>query len=177
MKILVDADGTFLNWGSEWDFHALPLQHLKLPLTEVQSSFDLTLGLTDEGKAAVLKIMSHPGFYRNLQPFPGAVEALNDMLAEGHDVHIVTSPWIDNVTCASDKLANIEETLGKGWAKRTIITSDKTIVRGDILLDDKPDIDGSITPTWEHVYFTQPYNRDRTDKRRLDNWVDWRTLL
>jgi len=173
-------DGTIANWGKEWDFHATRYQHLGLVLTPNQKSFNLYEGLSDEGKKAVTSIMEHPGFYANLDPFPGAREALNSMVEEGHIVSLVTSPWVTNITCASDKLAWVERYLGLGWAKRTIITSDKTLVRGDILIDDKPDITGDYAPTWEHVYFSQPYNIDSApERRRISSWEtdEWRGLL
>ena len=178
MRILVDQDGVIANWGAEWDRHAIQYSHLGLPLTPDQISFDLTLGLTEEGKNAVMSIMEHPGFYADLEPFEGAAEALNTMLEEGHEVFIVTSPWVSNTTCASDKLRWVEKHIGKGWAKRTVITGDKTVVLGDILIDDKPEITGSMAPLWEHVYFTQPYNIIMDNSlRRINDWTEWRTLL
>lgn len=46
------------------------------------------------------------------------------------------------------------------WLTRLIITSDKTKIRGDLLIDDKPYITGSEYPAWEHVLFTAPYNSE-----------------
>lgn len=177
MHFLIDSDGVIANWGSAWDLHAEAYVHLGLPLTADQTRFDLYYGLTDEGKAAVTAIMNKPGFYRSLEPIEGAVEALNAMINEGHQVDIVTSPWIKNETCASDKLAWIEQHFGEGWGKRMTITSDKTLVRGDVLIDDKPEITGKYDPLWEHVYFTQPYNKNLNHNRRLDSWADWRSLI
>lgn len=171
MRILVDLDGTIANWGAEWDKHATPHIHLGLPLTADQQSFDLYKGLDDEGKARVNEIMNHPGFYANLVPFDGAVEALNKMLAKDHDVRILTAPWITNATCASDKYDWVEKYIGEGWGKRTILSSDKTLVRGDILIDDKPEITGDMMPTWTQVFYDQPYNRGII-ARRINNWTD-----
>lgn len=176
VHILTDSDGVIANWGGGWDRRAINYQHLGLPLTADQVRFDLYHGLSPEGKAVVTQIMNEPRFYAELEPIEGAAKALNEMLDEGHEVHIVTSPWIDNETCASDKLAWVERHIGKGWGKRTIITSDKTLVMGDILIDDKPEITGAYAPVWEHVYFTQPYNISGPN-RRLSNWTEWRSLL
>ena len=72
--------------------------------------------------------------------------------------------------------------LGKSWVDRIILTRDKTLVRGDILLDDAPQAKGSsLEPVWEHVYFDQPYNRPGVSdadpsRRRLVAWKDWRSL-
>lgn len=175
MRILVDMDGVIANWGKTYDQHIDAFfPGLKLTKTAQQRSFDLMEGLDIRGRNAVKRIMDWPGFYRKLEPMPWAVQALQEMLFEGHDVHIVTSPWLTNPTCASDKVAWIAEHLGASWTKRLIITSDKTIIRGDILIDDKPEITGAMTPTWEHVIFTQPYNAEISDLReRLSNWEKW----
>ena len=57
-----------------------------------------------------------------------------------------------------------------------IVTRDKTVVAGDVLVDDKPSVDGVGIPSWEHVVFDQPYNRG-TEGRRLVSWRDWRRVL
>jgi 5'-nucleotidase len=56
-----------------------------------------------------------------------------------------------------------------------ILTRDKTLVRGDILVDDKPTIAGLATPLWRHILFDQPYNRHFPTLRL--NWFTWREIL
>jgi 5'-nucleotidase len=57
-----------------------------------------------------------------------------------------------------------------------IIAADKTLVRGDVLIDDRPYIKGDFTPSWEYILYDQPYNRKNTEFRRLD-WSNWREVL
>lgn len=118
-----------------------------------------------------------PGFYRNLPVVPGAVEALHAMLAAGWDVRICTAPLLTNSTCASDKLAWIDEVLGDGWSARTIIAKDKSFVRGDVLIDDKPELTTALTPTWRHVVFDSPYNQGSPSPHRLTGWDTWSETL
>ncbi len=120
--------------------------------------------------------MVEPGFYARLQPIPGAKKALREIRDAGHDVWIVTSPWVSNPTCASDKLYWVAKKYGSHWASRVILTKDTTLVDGDYLINDKPEIKGSREPSWEHVLFDQPYNRD-VPKRRISNWGMWRSIL
>jgi len=40
------------------------------------------------------------------------------------------------------------------------------MIRGDVLLDDKPELDGLLVPEWEHWVFAAPYNERVVDKRR-----------
>ncbi len=37
----------------------------------------------------------------------------------------------------------VQQHLGRGWVNRLVITKDKTIVTGDLLIDDRPKIKGS----------------------------------
>lgn len=39
-----------------------------------------------------------------------------------------------------------------------IMTHDKTLVQGLVLVDDKPVITGALTPTWRHIIFDASYN-------------------
>jgi 5'-nucleotidase len=56
-----------------------------------------------------------------------------------------------------------------------IVTRDKTLVYGDVLVDDNPAIVGAHTPAWTHVVYDQPYNRTIDGPRMT--WTDWRDVL
>ena len=85
--------------------------------------------------------------------------------------------------CAAEKYAWVERHLGAEWKGRILITSDKTLVRGDVLIDDKPLITGAeASPAWAHLLFDAPYNRPEAlppeDARvRLARWADWRPAV
>jgi hypothetical protein len=51
-----------------------------------------------------------------------------------------------------------------------ILTRDKTLVRGDVLVDDKPEIGGLATPHWRHLLYDQPYNRNSPGPRM--SWLN-----
>jgi 5'-nucleotidase len=176
--ILVDQDGVLADWGRGY---GLSLDRFgpaaaRIPRHADQRSFNLHLDRTPHEIDIIGRVMVEPGFYATLDPIPGAVEALHAMLAAGHDVRVVTSPWVENPSCASDKLDWLWRHLGRAWADRAVITSDKTLVRGDYLIDDKPEVTGSQEPTWEHVLFDQPYNQGLT-QRRITNWSEWEQIL
>ena len=179
MRILVDMDGVIADWGHAYgqslDAHGEAAA--LIPRHADQRSFNLNEGRTDAEKAIIAEVMVQKGFYSRLRPIPGAKAALKAMLKAGHDVRIVTSPWVSNPTCASDKLNWVAKHYGDHWAQRVIITTDKTLVRGDYLVDDKPEVKGDAVPTWEHVLFDQPYNRDVTNRRRITDWSQWAEVL
>jgi 5'-nucleotidase len=177
--ILVDQDGVVAAWGTGYgrSLDRFGEAAARIPRHADQRSFNLHDGLTPDESEIVRRVMVEREFYLHLPVIDGAIAALHGMVEKGHDVRIVTSPWIDNPTCASDKLTWIAEHFGRAWADRVVITTDKTLVRGDYLIDDKPEVTGSQEPTWEHVWFTQPYNVELTGRRRLNDWNDWEQIL
>jgi 5'-nucleotidase len=124
----------------------------------------------------ILAAMDRPGFYAELEPVEGAAAALHEMVEAGYDVAICTSPWLSNPTCVQDKLDWAELHIGAGWADKTIITKDKTRVRGHILIDDKPTVTGAVAPEWRHVFFTQAYNA-ALQGPRISTWAEWRGVV
>lgn len=168
--VLVDMDGTINNWVEH--FYTLfntDYPHLGPRDPEDQTTYDMFAGADNTARAAILEIMDRPGFYADLAPYPGAAEALNLML-DRFDVFLCTSPWLTNPTCVTDKYAWADRHLGRGWGGRTILTMDKTVVGGALLLDDKPNIRGAATPQWVQAFFDQPYNRTDESKPRLHYW-------
>lgn len=178
MRFLVDADAVIAHWGPEYDrcLDRVGEAAAGIPRTANQEQWDLKAGRTPEECAIIESIMQEPGFYSRLEPIEGARQALKAAVNAGHDVRIVSAPYISNPTCASDKFDWVTRHYGKHWASRLILTNDKTVVHGDFLIDDKAKITGSMEPTWEHIVFGDyAYNQD-TDNWRIHVWTP-NTLL
>ena len=80
---------------------------------------------------------SREGFYRALKPISGAVEAMTILLqAKGVDAYILTAPSLYNPLSYTEKRLWVEDHLGFEWVKRLIISPDKSLLRGDVLIDD-----------------------------------------
>ncbi|HEX9089780.1 MAG TPA: hypothetical protein VF867_19970 [Arthrobacter sp.] len=178
--ILSDADGNIFEWSDELD-HQLLLRDPNYPIVPLaqRTHFDYMFD-DDYNKDILAAAMNAEGFYRNLKPLPYAVEAHEEMLDEGFDVEIVTTPYPTSPTCTSEKLACIEEHLGHAWTRRTTMTHDKTRVFGNLLIDDKPHVTGSAIPAWQQIYYGQPYNAPGTgakDLPRITDWRNWREVI
>jgi len=74
-----------------------------------------------------------------------------------------------------EKYQWVEEHLGHEFTGRVILTRDKTLACGDVLIDDKPAIRGLGTPHWHQIIFDQPYNRQAEGS--CMNWGNWREAL
>lgn len=172
MRILVDVDDVIADWGGAYDraLDTFGSDAAGIPRYADRRVWDLTAGRTEREREIIRKVMRMPGFYALLGPVPGAKAALKQAVKDGHDVRLVTAPYISNPTCASDKLAWVDRVYGGDWASRVVLTSDKTVVHGDILIDDKPVITGSMVPSWTQVVFDRPWNRDALASTRIYRW-------
>lgn len=175
--ILVDQDGVLADWGRGWneDLDKLGEIAARIPRHRDQRTFNLHAERTPEEIQIIGQVMNSMD-YLALHPIRGAKTALRQMVRAGHTVRIVTSPWPGNPRCASDKIAWVERHLGAAWVPRMCLTSDKTFERGDFLIDDKPVITGKLEPTWEHIYYSQPYNLTG-DRRRINQWNEWESVI
>ncbi|XP_055032100.2 5'(3')-deoxyribonucleotidase, mitochondrial isoform X2 [Misgurnus anguillicaudatus] len=130
-----------------------------------------------------VSIWESKDFFMELDPLPGGVEAVKEMSKmENTDVFICTSPIKHYSYCPYEKYAWVEKHLGPNFLEQIILTRDKTIVTGDVLIDDKPDILGvEPNPTWEHILFSACHNKHlplNPSQRRLLSWSDdWREML
>lgn len=77
--------------------------------------------------------------------------------------------------CNVDARCRIAKHLGEQWKSKVIFASDKTLVKGEVLIDDKPIFDYPVQrrPDWVQVVFDQPYNRHLGNNRRMHSWRDW----
>ena len=78
---------------------------------------------------------SRIGFFKNLEPMPDAIESFNK-LKEHYDVWILTRPSFKNINCFNEKAEWVLEHLGFDVLEKTIMCGDKSLVKGDYLIDD-----------------------------------------
>ncbi|KAF6095919.1 5',3'-nucleotidase, mitochondrial [Phyllostomus discolor] len=117
---------------------------------------------TDSSEKAI-SIWESENFFFDLEPLPGAVEAVKQMAnLENTDVFICTSPIKRYKYCPYEKYAWVEKHLGPDFLEQVVLTRDKTVVSADLLIDDRPDITGkwpgqgpSPTPAGS-TYSSQP---------------------
>lgn len=48
--------------------------------------------------------------------------------------------------------------LGEALAKSMVIAKDKTMIKGDYLIDDNHEITGIYSPSWKQIVYKQGYN-------------------
>ena len=149
--------------------------------------FPLAANFPKEYAKGISSLFSEKAYFASLPAVYGSVAALKEMQAHpGLECYICTAPIVGSRYCHQEKVEWVrrhfgtgDEAEGKAWVARMVITSDKSLVRGDILIDDAPEAKARAfqPPEWEHVWFKRPYNADGTGRRHLERWADWREVI
>ena len=175
--ILVDMDDVLANFEKgfleKWK-NKFP-HHPHVPLIG-RTTFHIEDDYPDELEKEIRSIFSAPGFFENLDMIPGGKEALVKMEALGHTALICTNPISKYENCVLEKYHWVSKNLGYRWTKKMIVTKDKTLIYGDILIDDKPEPVGLRKPVWKHVLFDAPHNKSVKNKLRI-TWDNWEKIL
>lgn len=178
--ILIDMDGVICNWVGKLkeNFEAKYPDRKMLPIEQMTKFYVEDLH-APEWKDDIKNIVYTQGFYSSLEPITGAIEALKDIENNCLDFvepFICSSPEVqyDLQLCHSEKAAWVDAHLGKFWTKRLILTKDKTLVRGHLLIDDKPEITGAMMPTWSQIVYDQPWNKSVQGEDGVAfSWSEW----
>ena len=95
--------------------------------------YKLALGKTGD------EVKRMPGAYLNMEPLPGALEAVHSLIGAGYEVWVATKPPTGIAFAYADKAAWIFKHLPE-LKRRFIITPDKGMLgdTGDFLIDDRP---------------------------------------
>ncbi|MDB9708476.1 hypothetical protein OAB13_01110 [Salibacteraceae bacterium] len=106
-----------------------------------------------------------PKIFRDLSPITGAIKAVNLLLESPlYEVFILsTAPW-NNPSAWTDKRLWLEDKFGDSINRRLILTHRKDLVKGDILIDDRPN-NGAKDFEGEWIHFG------------TENFPDWSSVI
>ncbi len=168
--VLADFDGGFLaEWRKRYP------NAFYIPLEE-RKEFYMRDEYPEELLPSMTELFTEKSFVSSLPEIPGGVNAVRKMKEKGHEVFICTSPMRQYSNCVAEKYEWVEKHLGFDWTMRLILSRDKTLIGGDFLIDDKPEVTGIRKPAWEHVIFDKNYNRRIVNGKRI-TWNNWEEVL
>lgn len=134
------------------------------------SNWDMKMNLGPESEVYIRSYMRYPNFYRELDPIPGAVKAMQKLLADGHDVLVTT---------AIPKCAGLAYEGKKEWLRHFIPefpldnligVKRKDVIEADVLIDDGLH---NIVPFFEKgrnaIVFDAPWNRNNPKEAKMTN--------
>ena len=169
MTILVDMDDTIEQLLKALVNRANERFHRSVSVEDV-TDWSIVCAFPGIEKKQILDFMREPDFWKDVEPVPGAAEALKHFMDEGHQVYIVTATESEHV---NEKMKGV---LYKyfpfiSW-DHVIVTSRKQMIRGDILIDDGiHNLEGG---EYRKILFTAPYNRNYDAETngmiRVHNW-------
>src|SRR3974377_1645222 len=152
MIILVDMDDVLADFDGEF-YRRWNARHpeRKIVPPEGRKFFYIKEELPPEYAPLVTEINTEKGFVFSFSEIPGGIKAVNEIKNMGREVLICKAPLDIYENCVLEKYKWIDEHMGFEWTKKLILTKEKAMVRGDILIDDKPDIKNEDKASWEHI--------------------------
>lgn len=111
-------------------------------------------------------------FWKDVKPMPGADEALRKLMADGHEIFVVTATLHETLRSKMDNVL-FRYFPYIDWS-HVIITSRKYMIKGDILVDDGPH--NLEKGDYYKILFDAVHNRSFDEKSvgavRVMNWEE-----
>ena len=167
LTVLIDLDSICTDLLGAW-LGAINKRYNRNVIIEDIKDWDLSANpkladLKAPNKAdKVYKIIQKDFFFWGLDVLPGSVDAVRT-LSKLHDVYFLTAPAGNN--SAYEKLCWVDKHFPFVGASKTIITAHKTMVQGDVLIDDKASTCVAYAAKWPEslvLTFEYPYNKGMT---------------
>ncbi|MGF7228544.1 MAG: 5' nucleotidase, NT5C type [Candidatus Saccharibacteria bacterium] len=178
-RALVDMDGVLADFDAQ--VHQLvrenypDIQPLE-PMPEPPDFYSAN-NYPKQHYRVVRDLSNQKGFFASLPVIDGAIDGWRQLLHEGFQPQICSSPIGSNPYSEQEKLDWLDQHLvpffGAWVVETAIITKEKHAFPGAVLIDDRPEIPHADLASWEHVVFDQPCNRGITRKHfRVRGWGD-----
>lgn len=136
--ILIDVDGVIANFLGETIYRLNYCMGLPVPYSESDwPAWSILEVLSPEVQTAAREIWHESGFAYSIPAYFGAIDGVKRM-ATIADVYFVTSPLKNSQTWAFDRERWLKYWFGDDLGSHVIHTHHKHMVRGDMLIDDKP---------------------------------------
>lgn len=171
LTILVDMDDTIENLCEVWVDYLNETYGTNVSLSDV-TQWDMTKVFPMLTRNEIFDVLTEDSLWERITPLPGAVECLRKLHDEGYKIVVVTSASPETVSLKLNKV------LFKYFPfltyKDVIITSQKQLVKGDVLIDDAPhNLEGG---DYLKLLFDAPHNQSYDAElnlmTRIYNWDD-----
>lgn len=171
MIILVDADGVLEDLSQKWVAYLNEKYGTSVRYEDLKE-WDMTAAFPTLTRKQVYGIDFDEEFYSRLEPIPGAVDAVRRLLEDGHKIYVVTTTPYQAVKPKMDR-AIFRYYPFLNW-KDIIITADKHLIRGDVLIDDG--VHNLLGGDYRKILVTAPYNEsfdaEANGMIRVSNWEE-----
>jgi 5'-nucleotidase len=170
MRVLLDMDGVMADLMSHWADMLNRYHNANITVDDFKD-WKVEKAVPHLTYEQVHEFLADPGFFLHLQPIPGAIEAVKDLMSDGQDVVFVTYCRAGH----EDKRKWVERHL-PGFPMANIIFAErKELIQGDVLVDDglhNLEAWQAEHPTGVAVAFDTPYNQSWHGPRITD-WSEF----
>ena len=154
MIILVDMDDTIENLTEAWINYANKRFGTAVNAADI-TTWDPSEAFPTVSHEKMYALLLEDELYETVEPFEDAALYLQKLIADGHEVFIVTnSPY-------QVMKAKMEKVLFRHFPfidwKHVIITGSKPLIKGDVLIDDG--VHNLLGGDYAKLLFTAPHNR------------------
>lgn len=169
MTILIDMDDTIENLGIAWTNYLNKKYDKNVDWFSIRQ-WDMKIPYPDLTEEQIFGALSEEELWDTVTAKEDAPYYVKKLMDEGNKVYIVTASWYSTIK------TKVERCLFKyfpfiSW-NQVIVTTDKHLIKGDILLDDNPQ--NLLNGDYFGILFTAPHNIDYDDSQvdmiRVDNW-------
>lgn len=171
MRILIDADDVLEDLTKKWIIY-LNEKYGTNANYEEDYDWDLSKIFPTLSREQVYDTEFDEELWDRIEPIPGAVEYVKKLLDDGHEIFIVTDTPYQIIKTKFDKVI-FKYFPFLTW-NNCIITHNKKIVKGDVLIDDG--IHNLIGAEYKKILMNAPYNKDfdaeANDILRVNSWEE-----
>lgn len=171
MVILIDADGVLENLTEEMLAYINERYGTAVKFEDIRE-WDLGKAFPTLTREQVYETELEENLYPRLKPIEGAPEYVKRLIEDGHEVYVVTNTPYRAVVPKMEMVIKEYYPFLK-W-ENFIITSNKQMIKGDILIDDG--IHNLIGGDYKGILFDAPYNAqfdaESNGMIRAGNWKE-----
>lgn len=171
MTILTDADGVLEDLSQKWVAYLNEKYGTSVRYDDL-SDWDMTKDFPTLTREQVYGTELDEELYARLEPYDGAVEYVKKLIDDGHVVFVVTTTPYQVIKVKFEKVI-FRYFPFLTW-KNVIITSDKHLIRGDVLIDDG--VHNLLGGEYKKILMTAPYNKyfnaEENGMLRVNSWKE-----
>lgn len=170
LTILVDADDTCENLTDCWVKLLNEKYHLQVSVKDV-TDWDLRFAFPMLTQDQIYNVLYEDELWKMIEPIKDSQMYLQKWRNQGHTIYMVTA---HNYQTCKIKAERLIELFQIDW-DHIIVTRNKQMIKGDILIDDG--FHNLIFGDYYKIMFTRNHNRkltnlDKFDIHRADTWSE-----
>lgn len=176
LTILVDMDDVLDDLLPAWVSYLNQTYGTNVTTNDIRS-WDMMQSFPHLTKSQVFSPLDRSDFWDTVRPKEGAADVLQEWIREGHRVLVVTSSHYASIAAKMTRVL-FRYFPFLQW-NNVIVTADKTLIKGDILIDDG--VHNLIGGAYVKILMDSPHNRrypaEANGMYRVYSWDDIRSLV